>query len=78
MNDEIIFEKLQQSNWASSLQIKRKNIIVIKTDKQLIPQLHKDLITMDAALIALHPKHNLEDYFLQVTAGKQHVDAFTN
>jgi hypothetical protein len=36
------------------------------------------LVHMDVQLLSLQPRHSLEDYFLQVTSGKQHVDAFTN
>lgn len=71
-------QKLQQSNWQQNLQLQRDEAVVIKLDKQLIPLLHKDLVNMDVQLLSLQPRHSLEDYFLQVTSGKQHVDAFTN
>jgi len=60
------------------LQSQRNHKLVLKLDRKEIPQLHKDLIAMNAMLISLEPKHSLEDYFLQVTSGNQHVDAFTN
>lgn len=71
-------QQLKQSKWATQLQIHRTNAVVLKLDKQLIPQLHADLVAMNVALFSLQPRHSLEDYFLQVTSGKQHVDAFTN
>ncbi len=71
-------QQLKQSKWATQLQIHRTNAVVLKLDKQLIPQLHADLVSMNVALFSLQPRHSLEDYFLQVTSGKQHVDAFTN
>ncbi len=71
-------QQLQQSNWRNSLQLERNEAVVIKIDKQAIPQLHRDLVNMNLRLLSLQPKHSLEDYFLQVTSGKQHVDAFTN
>ena len=71
-------QQLKQSKWATQLQIHRTNAVVLKLDKQLIPQLHADLVSMNVPLFSLQPRHSLEDYFLQVTSGKQHVDAFTN
>ncbi len=71
-------QQLKQSKWATQLQIHRTNAVVLKLDKQLIPQLHADLVALNVPLFSLQPRHSLEDYFLQVTSGKQHVDAFTN
>ena len=78
MNNDFAMQQLQKSKWLQQLQTNRQNAVVIKLDKQEIPQLHKDLVAMDIQLLSLHPRHSLEDYFLQVTSGKQHVDAFTN
>lgn len=78
MNNDFAIQQLQKSKWLQQLQTNRQNAVVIKLDKQEIPQLHKDLVAMDIQLLSLHPRHSLEDYFLQVTSGKQHVDAFTN
>jgi hypothetical protein len=33
---------------------------------------------MQVPVFSLQPRHSLEDYFLQVTTGKQHVEAFSN
>ncbi len=78
-NDNVFaLQQLQQSNWKNHLQLNRTNAVVLKLDKQLIPKLHADLVQMNVQLFSLQPRHSLEDYFLQVTSGKQHVDAFTN
>lgn len=78
MNNDFAVQQIQKSKWLQQLQTNRQNAVVIKLDKQDIPQLHKDLVAMDIQLLSLQPRHSLEDYFLQVTSGKQHVDAFTN
>ena len=78
MNNDFAVQQIQKSKWLQQIQTNRQNAVVIKLDKQDIPQLHKDLVAMDIQLLSLHPRHSLEDYFLQVTSGKQHVDAFTN
>lgn len=78
VNNEAAYAKLQQSPWADQLQLFSNDAIVIKIDKQLIPDFHKSLVAMDIALLSLQPRHSLEDYFLQVTSGKQYVDTYTD
>lgn len=78
LNNAYTIEQLLTSSWKDALQLNRGNAVVLKLDKQHIPQLHKDLIQMNVPLISLQPRHSLEDYFLQVTSQNQHVDAFTN
>jgi len=78
LNNDFVAQQLAGSYWKNNLQSQRNHKLVLKLDRKEIPQLHKDLIAMNAMLISLEPKHSLEDYFLQVTSGNQHVDAFTN
>jgi len=78
LDNEFAFQKLQESKWAGLIQEKRNNAIVIKLDRGVIPDLHTDLANMRINLISLQPRHSLEDYFLQVTSGNQHVDTYTN
>src|SRR4028118_1289359 len=69
---------LQQSAWSSNLQTSREKTIVLKMDRQQIPAFHRSLAEMQIPVISLQPRHSLEDYFLQVTTGNQHVATFTN
>lgn len=69
---------IKNSNWQQSLQQQRDGYIVLKLHKNDIPQLHKFLADNNVGLISLQPRHSLEDYFLQITSGKQHVEAFSN
>ena len=71
-------EQLQISPWNTHLQKQRDSAILIKLDRQLISQLHRDLVDMDIQVLSLQPRHSLEDYFLQVTSGNQHVDTYSN
>ena len=71
-------QQLKQSKWSDHLQGQRNNTIVIKLDRKEIPALHADLVKMQIQLLSLQPRHSLEDYFLQVTSGNQHVDTYTN
>ena len=75
LDNEEAFRLLQESSWAGALQHNRKGVL-LQLDRQLIPQLHKDLVAMNIALVSLQPRHSLEDYFLRVTTGNQHVDAW--
>jgi ABC-type multidrug transport system ATPase subunit len=72
------WNSLQQSQWSNVLKEQRGAQIVLQLHRNDIPELHKALVQMQIGVISLQPKHSLEDYFLQVTAGKQHVDAFSN
>ncbi len=71
-------QQLQESSWQQNLQPKREHALLLKLDRKLIPQLHRDLVNMNIEVLSLQPRHSLEDYFLQVTSGNQHVDTFTN
>lgn len=71
-------QQLKASKWADKVQGHRNNTIVIKLDRREIPSLHTDLANMQIQLLSLQPRHSLEDYFLQVTSGNQHVDTYSN
>ncbi|OIR12754.1 putative ABC transporter ATP-binding protein YxlF [mine drainage metagenome] len=78
VDNQFSLQQLQQSVWQNNLQPQREHVLLLKLDKKLIPQLHRDLVNMNIEVLSLQPRHSLEDYFLQVTSGNQHVDAFTN
>jgi ABC-type multidrug transport system ATPase subunit len=77
-NNEAALQKLQAGSWNNFLQPSRDGLIIMKLDRREIPQLNKYLVQNGIELVSLHPRHSLEDYFLQVTSGKQHVEAFTD
>lgn len=77
-DNEYAMQQLQLSAWSTHLQPMRDSAIIIKLNRQLIPQLHRNLVDMDIQVLSLQPRHSLEDYFLQVTAGNQHVDTYSN
>lgn len=70
-------QQLQQSSWSSNLQPSGNHTLLLKLNRTLIPQLHRDLVNMNIPVLSLQPRHNLEDYFLQVTTGNQHVSAWS-
>jgi ABC-type multidrug transport system ATPase subunit len=77
-NNNDAMQKISNSNWSGALQASRNGLVVMKLDKKQIPQLHRFLIDNNIDVLSLQPRHSLEDYFLQVTSGNQHVEAFTN
>ncbi len=78
MDNVFAMEQLKQTKWADQIQGQRNNTIIIKMDRKEIPALHTDLASRQIQLMSLQPRHSLEDYFLQVTSGNQHVDTYTN
>jgi ABC-type multidrug transport system ATPase subunit len=78
LNNAEALQQLQQSEWQSMLQPPRDQYLVFKMDKQQIPAFNQSLVRMNIAVLSLQPRHSLEDYFLQVTTGNQHVEAFAN
>ena len=71
-------QQLSVSPWGKDLQPQRDSALVIRLDRQQIPQFNRDLVDMDIQVLSLQPRHSLEDYFLQVTSGNQHVDTYSN
>ncbi len=69
---------LLNSKWANHVQPMRDGQLIIQLDKASIPFLNNDLVANGVQVLLLQPRHSLEDYFLQITAGKQHVGTFTN
>jgi ABC-type multidrug transport system ATPase subunit len=70
--------QLQQSEWSGMLQARRDKTIVLKMHRNEIPHFHQSLVQMQIPVLSLQPRLSLEDYFLEVTTGNQHVEAFTN
>lgn len=77
-NNSIANQQISTSIWKNNLQPMRDGNIILQLDRDAIPQLNKDLVEMGIGVLSLQPRHSLEDYFLQITAGKQHVGTFTN
>lgn len=78
LDNERTHQRLQQSEWAAMLQPLTKKNIILKMDRKQIPAFHQSLAQMQVPVLSIQPRHSLEDYFLQITSGNQHVEAFTN
>lgn len=69
---------IKDSQWISALQPQRNNNLLLKMHRSTIPDFHVWLVQQNVRIVELQSRHSLEDYFLQVTSGEQHVAAFTN
>ena len=76
LDNKASFASISDSSWKANLQPSRNNLIVLKMHRQQIPLFNRQLAEMQVDVISLQPRLSLEDYFLQVTTGKQHVEAF--
>jgi ABC-type multidrug transport system ATPase subunit len=74
-NNAAALKKLQNSAWQKGLKLKGEKIL-LSIHQQEIPALAKNLIAMDIEIMALQPKHSLEDYFLSLTTNDTHVAAY--
>lgn len=75
-NDAAALQVLRSSAWAPSLQ--QEEGVRLRMDRKSIPELNRFLVGQGLDVIALTPKHSLEDYFLSLTTYNQHVAAYKN
>jgi ABC-type multidrug transport system ATPase subunit len=78
LDNEKAVTLLKTSEWSSYLQESLSETIILKMNRLQIPEFHRSLVEMQVPVLSVQPRHSLEDYFLQVTTGKQHVEAFSN
>jgi ABC-type multidrug transport system ATPase subunit len=76
-NDAIgAFERIQNTHLKKYVLSRKDDTILFRIHRTNVPNLVKDLVQMDIAIISLSPKHSLENYFLSLTRENQHVEAF--
>ena len=69
--------KLQQTKWGSILQNNEESL-QLKMNKEDVPQLITDLVSLQVQVLSVNPMHSLEDYFLSLTTQTGHVESFAN
>lgn len=77
-DDADAYKKLETTELKKFLHEKRTDSIILKLHRDEVPDLIKKLVQMDIGVISLDSRHSLEDYFLSLTTGQQHVEAFKN
>lgn len=76
-NDADARAKLLQTKWAAALQADTR-CLQLKMNKEDVPQLITDLVSMQVKVLSVNPMHSLEDYFLSLTTQSGHVESFAN
>jgi len=77
-NKESAHQILAASEWRNQLLPEREGKLLVKIKRSEIPAFNRMLASNGVDIYSLASRNNLEDYFLQVTAGKQYVGTFTN
>ena len=78
VNYKEVAEKLKVSPWQAMIKEQNDPQFIFQLNREQIPRLTNDLVAMGASVLAIQPRHSLEEYFLSLTTPSQHVDAFTN
>ena len=76
-DDTLAAEKLRNSRWSSFLLPDARGL-ELKMNREQVPQLITDLVSMEVQLLSVNPIHSLEDYFLSLTTQSGHVESFAN
>lgn len=69
---------INNSKWKVFLNKPAIEKILLQMNKESIPELNRDLVYAGIGILSLQPINSLENYFLDITAGKQHVGTFTD
>lgn len=75
---ELCLTLLRQSQWKDTLEPGADQSLVLTMEESEVPQLTALLVNAGIGVLSIRPARSLEDYFLSLTAGKQHVASFTN
>ncbi len=77
---EMIVELMTTENTGASEKLKKggyqitrgadEDVIYLRLSKEKIPLLVNDLVNMHIGVLSMHPRHSLEDYFLNLTKQK--------
>jgi ABC-2 type transport system ATP-binding protein len=69
-------EAISNSAWRFFLRNRELGKFIFKMNKKDIPLLAADLVREGVEILAIQPRHSLEDYFLSLTNANQHVGTF--
>ncbi|MEI7471888.1 MAG: ABC transporter ATP-binding protein [Chitinophagaceae bacterium] len=76
-DNKVAIEQLALSKWKEQI-VSSPNGIRLQMNKNAIPDLVKDAVEMNINILAIQPRHSLEDYFLSLTTRPHHVDTTAN
>jgi ABC-type multidrug transport system ATPase subunit len=75
---QIALNALNASKWSSSIAETTAEHIIITAPKTDVPAITRLMVEAGADVLSVRLANSLEDYFLSLTAGKQHVANFTH
>jgi hypothetical protein len=78
LNNQEALVLIEGSQWQKNMQPQRNKNILLKMHSNNIPDFNEWLVQQSIKVLSLQSRHSLEDYFLQITSGTQHVAAFEN
>ncbi len=77
-DNEAALVQLRASDFRDAIFRQNNDHILLKLHAVSVPKLIEELVRRDTGILSVHSKNSLEDYFLSLTSGQQHVDAFKN
>ena len=72
------YEKLLKGKWKENVVAKKEHSILFRLHINQVPALNRELVQMGQDVYSIRTKHSLEDFFISITTGKQHVETFTD
>jgi ABC-type multidrug transport system ATPase subunit len=72
------YEKLLKGKWKEYVLAKKEHSILFSLHINQVPALNRELVQMGQDVYSIRTKHSLEDFFISITTGKQHVETFTD
>ncbi len=76
-NNELAIQELARLGWAAKLSATDR-LIQLTINKSEIPKLVTTLTAKNIGIIALQPRHSLEEYFLSLTNTEAYVESVTD
>lgn len=73
-NNEEALVKINNSRWQQALQPRRNHRLCLQMHRDEVPSFAAWAVENNIGIINLESRHSLEDYFLQITSGKQYVE----
>jgi ABC-type multidrug transport system ATPase subunit len=77
-DNEAALVRIRASSWNEYLQSGGKKGIVFRMNQEQVPLLTQQLVDMGIGILSIQPRHALEEYFLSLTSGNQHVDTIAD
>ncbi len=71
-----LYKAIKTTKWAPFLQPGGE--LKLMMNKEEVPQLVNDLVTMNVQILAVNSSHSLENYFLSLTTQPGHAESFAN